>query len=387
MEQGFSSIDGHATGPLDLTLLELTQRLVEIPSVSRNETQIADFVESILSGVENLQTQRIGDNLIARTQLGKEKRILLGGHLDTVPHPPEFQPSKTEGLSADGSGHILAGRILSGPGAVDMKGGIAIMLSLAVRSATESLDSDLTFLFYSKEEIAATQSGLLEVLNQAPEMLEADAAILLEPTGGAIEAGCQGTMRLLLKLAGKRSHTARAWKGINAIHRLAPVLSAINNYTPAKIMIEGCEYIEAMQVVSIDGGVAGNVVPDLAEVMINIRFAPDKDSRAALLEVTKLIESALGSSLNESEGDILEVIDVAESAMPSLTDPALAKLIQEAKEVRAKLGWTDVSFFYNRNVPALNLGPGDPELAHTTGEIVSEAELISVYEMLAKFIF
>lgn len=356
-------------------LLDLTQQLIEIPSVSRSETQIADFVESILSGIDHLQTQRIGDNLIARTQLGKNQRVLLGGHLDTVPHPLEFQFSKTP----DG---------LSGPGAVDMKGGIAIMLSLAACSPTESQASDLAFLFYAKEEVEADESGLIEIQKQAPELLEVDAAILLEPTGGVIEAGCQGSMRLRLKLEGKRSHTARAWKGINAIHRLAPVLNAINDYTPRKVMIEDCEYIEALQIVSIAGGVAGNVVPDSVEVLINVRFAPDKDSTAVHLEVAELVELALGTPLGEADsGDILEAIDIAEPAMPSLGDPILSTLIGQVKEVRAKLGWTDVAFFYNKNIPALNFGPGNPELAHTTQEEVSGAELMSVYETLKEFIF
>ena len=223
-------------------LLDLTQQLVEIPSVSRDETQIADFVESQLAGIEHLTTERIGNNLVARTNSDKEsnknRRLLIGGHLDTVPHSPEFVVSRTKD-------------ILSGPGVVDMKGGLAIMLALTQQPPQ---DMNLSFLFYASEEVERQYSGLLELEEKRPDLLQANSAILMEPTGGVIEAGCQGTMKVLLRLKGKRAHTARAWKGVNAIHRLAPILSAINDYTPRCEIIDGCEFIEAIQVVSIEGG-------------------------------------------------------------------------------------------------------------------------------------
>ncbi len=368
-------------------LLKLTHELIEIPSVSRNETAIADFVQAKLQIIEGLSTERVGDNLVARTERGLNKRLILGGHLDTVPHAPEFLPELKDGVA-------------SGPGAIDMKGGLAVMLALANETEKEiasTSEMDISFVFYVAEEIDIQYSGLRQLERERPDLLEADAAILLEPTGGIIEAGCQGTMKVLLRLKGKRSHTARAWKGVNAVHRLAPVLSAISNYEPRRPVIDGCEFIEALQVVSINGGVAGNVVPDLAEMVINVRFAPDKDSKTALNELAELISKASGeleivdadmeSKKDEVEADTLQIVDVAEPAMPSLDNLLLNDFVSQAKEVRAKLGWTDVAYFYQKGIGALNFGPGNPELSHTSNEKVSREELFGAYSALRNFIF
>ncbi len=371
------------------SLLDSTQNLIEIPSVSRHETRLADHLEKMLSEIFHLKTERVGNNIIARTELGKDQRLLLGGHIDTVIHPPDFVVTRFP-------------ESISGPGAVDMKGGLAIMLELARIEPK----LDVSFVFYVCEEVDISESGLRQIESERPDLLEASAAILMEPTGAAIEAGCQGSMKVLLNLKGKRAHTARAWKGSNAIHRLAPVFLAINEYVPRQPVIEGCQFHEAIQVVSITGGVAGNVVPDQAQALINVRFAPDRDSNAALSELKELIEKALGSSVKILEeapaikeagnkeagkkskkartpGDSLTVLDRAEPAAPSLDHPVFAELKGQVEQIRAKLGWTDVSFFYEKNIPALNFGPGDPELAHTQDERVFGKELMEVYEKLS----
>jgi succinyl-diaminopimelate desuccinylase len=343
-------------------LFALTAALIDIPSESHNEKAITDALESELRTLGHLEVDRIGDNLIARTRIGRERRIVLGGHTDTVP--------------ADNNERArIEGDRLYGLGATDMKGGIATMFELA-RTVTEPA-IDVTYVFYAREEIAVVHNGLLEVEAERPDLLVGDVALLGEPTLGAIEAGCQGTMRIEVTLLGARSHTARPWMGRNAIHRLGVILSIIRTYVPREPVIEGCTYREALQAVHVEGGVAGNVVPDRAMVRLNFRFAPDKSIADAEAEIRQLLDPAL------ADGDTFEVVDASPAALPGLDDPLLAALVaRSGLEVRAKLGWTDVAFFAQRGVPASNFGPGDPTIAHTAGEYVERAWLDDTHAAL-----
>ena len=343
-------------------LLALAAALVDVPSESYSEGPITDLIEAELRPLAHLSVDRVGDNLVARTHLGKARRIVLAGHTDTVP--------------ANGNaGARIAGDVLWGLGAADMKGGIAVMLALA--RSVDAPAADVTYVFYAREEVAAADNGLLEVAAARPDLLEADVALLGEPTAAAVEAGCQGTMRLRVTLAGERAHTARPWMGRNAIHRLADVLAVVSTYEARRPVVEGCEYREALQAVSVDGGVAGNVVPDRATLTVNHRFAPDRSPDQAEDHVRSVLGDVLG------EGDTVELTDVAPAAAPGLDDPLLAALIERSgAPVRAKLGWTDAAFFAARGVPASNFGPGDPLLAHTADERVHRDELVSVHAAL-----
>ena len=343
-------------------LFALTAALVDIPSVSHQEQAITDVLEVELRTLAHLEVTRIGDNLIARTDLGRPQRIVLGGHTDTVP-PVGNQ-----------SARIVDDRIF-GVGTTDMKGGIATMLELA-RTVTEPA-IDVTYVFYAREEVAVIHNGLREIEASRPELLDGDVALLGEPTSGAIEAGCQGTMRLEITLVGARAHTARPWMGRNAIHRLAQLLTIVETYKAREPIIEGCAYREALQAVHVEGGVAGNVVPDRAMVRLNHRFAPDRSLAEAEAYVRDLLEPALAVD------DTIEVVDASPAAAPGLADPLLAALVERSGlEVRAKLGWTDVAFFAERGVPASNFGPGDPTIAHTPGEFVERQWLIDTHAAL-----
>lgn len=350
-------------GPLPAgDLFALTAALVDVPSESYSEELITDLIEADLRRAEHLGVERVGDNLVARTRLGHSRRILLAGHTDTVP-------------ANDNAGARVDGDVLSGLGAADMKGGVAVMLTLA-RTLTEPA-VDVTYVFYAREEVDAADNGLLEVAAARPELLQADVALLGEPTAGAVEAGCQGTMRLKVTLAGERAHTARGWMGRNAIHRLAEVLAAVSTYEARRPVVEGCEYREGLQAVAVSGGVAGNVVPDSATLTLNHRFAPDRTPEQAEEYVRSLLESVL------DDGDTVELTDMAPAAAPGLDDPLLAGLVRRTgAPVRAKLGWTDAAFFAARGVPASNFGPGDPRLAHTAGEHVHRDQLIAVHAAL-----
>ncbi len=340
-------------------LVALTAELVDIPSVSRNEAAITAWIEGELSVVPGLELTRIGDNLVARTNLGRAQRILLAGHTDTVPVNDNAQAR-------------LDGSRLYGLGTTDMKSGIAVMLE-AARTITEPA-VDVTYVFYAREEIAASESGLLELLDARPDLLHADVALLGEPTDGVLEAGCQGTMRLRLELFGERAHTARPWMGRNAIHRLAGLLEALATYEARTPEIQGCAYREALQAVRVEGGVAANVVPDQVEVVLNHRFAPDRSIAQAEAHVRDVVTPWL------EDGDTIEVVDVAGGAPPSLDHPLLQALVHRNDlEVRAKLGWTDVARFAAAGIPAANFGPGDATIAHTAGEYVERDALERVW--------
>ena len=344
-------------------LLSATARLVAQPSVSRDEAALAGLVEAELRGHPWLEVFRVGDNVVARTHRGRPTRLALAGHLDTVPPSGNEVPR-------------LEGDTLHGLGSADMKGGLAVMLALA---ALEDSTCDCTFVFYAREEVARAESGLLELHAAAPELLMADAAVLLEPTGAAVEAGCQGVVKARAVLCGRRAHVARPWVGINAIHRLAPFLERVVAFGDRRPVIEGCEYRESLQAVEVTGGGTANVVPDEATVLLVHRFAPDKDEVAAFAVLEDHLRPVLG------DADWLELVDTAPAAPPALTHPLLDSLASATgRPAGGKLGWTDVAFFAERGVPAANFGPGDALLAHAPDERVERAHLEAAYAVLAK---
>lgn len=346
--------------PVDL--LQLAAELVDVPSESFSEAALVDLIEQRLRSWDHLECTRIGDNLVARTELGRAARVVLGGHTDTVP---------TDGNQSA----RVDGDVLWGVGATDMKGGLAVMMAIA--QAHQSPPVDLSFVFYAREEVAAHHSGLGELANARPELLEGDVAILGEPTAGDVEAGCQGSVRVRVTLRGVRAHTARAWMGRNAIHRLGGLLVSLGSYRPRRPEIQGCRFHEAMQAVSVSGGVAGNVVPDEVQLDIAHRFAPDRSAEQATEHLMDLLAGHL------ADGDDVEVTDLADAAMPALDHPFVSGMVERRSlAVRAKLGWTDVARFAAMGVPAINLGPGDPTLAHTSDERVEGTSLRATYEAL-----
>lgn len=343
-------------------LLARAAALVDVASPSRAEGPLVDLVERELRAVPHLDVTRVGDNVVARTSLGRDRRIVLAGHTDTVP----------------ANGNAVAridGDRLHGVGSADMKGGLAVMLDLAATVADPAVD--VTYVFYAREEIASAESGLGELFELRPELLRGDVAILGEPTDARIEAGCQGTLRARIVLHGARAHTARPWMGRNAVHRLAGVLSEFDRHVARVVEIDGCTFREALQAVAVEGGVAGNVVPDRATVTVNFRFAPDRTADEAVAHLRSLVAPHL------EQGDDVEVLDLAPAAAPGLTHPLLAALVtRSGGEVDAKLGWTDVARFASHGIPAVNYGPGDATIAHTAGEYLDRAPLERVHEVL-----
>jgi succinyl-diaminopimelate desuccinylase len=344
---------------LDLTadVVTLTEQLVNIESVSGNEDEIADAVESELKALAHLEVTRHGNTVVARTHHGHPERVVIAGHLDTVPLNHNL-PARRDAEN------------LHGLGTCDMKGGVAVALRIAATMA--ETNRDITFLFYECEEVEAARNGLKLLGDSHPELLEADFAILMEPSDGLVEAGCQGTMRIDVVTHGERAHSARGWKGVNAIHAAADVLDRLKAYEPRRPVIDGLEYREGLNAVFINGGVAGNVLPDRCTVSVNFRFAPDRSEEQALAHMREVFEGF----------DIL-VSDSAPAAMPGLSVPAAAAFVEAVGGLaNPKFGWTDVARFSALGIPAVNYGPGDPLLAHKQEELVPIEQLHRVEKQL-----
>jgi succinyl-diaminopimelate desuccinylase len=332
---------------LDLTsdAVTLTEQLCNIESVSRDERAIADAVEEALRPLGHLEVSRHGHTVVARTGLGRRERVVIAGHLDTVPLNDNLPVRREGGL-------------LHGLGTCDMKSGDAVMLKLA--ATLTAPNRDLTFIFYEAEEIEAEFNGLYLLSRSDPELMAADFAILMEPSNAVVEAGCQGTLRIDVRTRGERAHSARSWRGDNAIHKAAGILARLQEYDARRPVIDGLEYHEGLNAVFIRGGVAGNVLPDECVVEVNFRFAPDRSEQEAADFVRDFFE-----------GYDVTLTDSAPGALPGLDRPA-AKAFLEAVGGAAnpKFGWTDVARFSALGVPAVNFGPGDPMFAHKQDEHV-----------------
>ena len=338
---------------LDLTddVTSLTAAVCDIESVSLDERALADAVEAALHVLPHLDVTRVGNTVVARTDLGRAERVVLAGHIDTVPLTVELANLPTRRVQGQG------GEVLWGRGTVDMKGGVAVMLRIAHEVREPS--RDLTFVFYEAEEIDSIHNGLLLVQQQAPELLaDADFAVLLEPTDARIEGGCKGTLRAEVSTKGIAAHSARPWKGHNAIHDAAEVLARLAAYEPVTRIVDELEFREALGAVLISGGTATNVIPDRCVVTVNYRYAPSLTEQDAEAHVREVFS-----------GFDVVVVDNAAGARPGLHLPAATAFVEAlGLTVEAKQGWTDVARFSALGVPAVNFGPGDPNLAHMDDE-------------------
>ena len=340
---------------------DLTAALVDVQSVSGEEVQLADLVEQALQACGHLTVDRDGNAVVARTDLGRDRRVLLAGHLDTVPLADNV-PSRREGDR------------LYGCGTSDMKSGDAVLLHLASTLATPSYD--VTYVLYDNEEVDSDRNGLKRLAEGNRDWLTADLAILMEPTSGQVEAGCQGTVRVEVTLPGRRAHSARGWLGDNAIHAAAPLLRRLAEQPYLEVLIDGCVYREGMNAVQIEGGVAGNVVPDACTVTVNFRFAPNRTVEQAVAHVREVC----------APYDVV-VTDSAAGALPGLAAPAAAHFVRAVgRPASAKYGWTDVARFAALGIPALNYGPGDPSLAHTREESVELSLVTACTDVLRGYL-
>jgi succinyl-diaminopimelate desuccinylase len=347
--------------PIHGDVVELAVDLVNIPSESRQEAPLADAVADALTQITHLTVQRRGNTVIAQTDTGAAERVIIAGHLDTVPAADNLPARRVDGL-------------IYGLGACDMKGGVAVGLHCAATVTNPT--RDVTYVFYECEEIEATANGLAKLAASDPHLLAANMAILMEPSNALIEAGCQGTVRAEIQVTGKRAHSARGWMGVNAIHGAGEVLQRLGSYVAREPVIDGMQFREGMNAVGIAGGVAGNVIPDACTVAVNYRFAPDRSIDQAVAHLEEVFT-----------GFPVTIVDAAPGALPGLDVPQIRQFADfSGAQAAAKLGWTDVARFAALGTPALNFGPGDPTVAHTANEHVREEEIRTCARVLSAWL-
>jgi succinyl-diaminopimelate desuccinylase len=342
---------------LSVSAVDLTRTICDIPSVSDDETPLADAIEAAVRQLPHLSVHRDGDTIVARTDLGRAQRVVIAGHIDTVPINGNVP---TRDIEIEGEPYVW------GRGTVDMKAGVAVQLVLAAELAEPRVD--ITWMWYDHEEVDAARNGLTRLAAARPDLFAADFAILGEPSNGQVEGGCNGTLRAIVRTDGVRAHSARAWVGENAIHKAAPVLVRLAEYRPREIEVDGLVYREGLNAVGISGGIAGNVIPDACEVEVNFRFAPSRSGEQAEQHVRDVFE-----------GFDVEIVDLSPGARPGLDAPLAQEFVASVgAEPRPKYGWTDVARFSAMGVPAVNYGPGDPQLAHHDEERVPVAQIEDV---------
>ncbi len=346
-------------------VVEITKDICDIFSVSGNEAELADAIESALSAFSHLEVIRLGDAVVAKTNLGRANRVIIAGHIDTVP-VAENLPTKM--IEVDGQ------KMLWGRGTVDMKAGAAVQLKLAAELTEPNVD--ITWVFYDHEEVDSALNGLGRISRSNPELLQGSFAVLCEPSNARVEGGCNGTLRAEIRFSGVKAHSARPWMGENALHKAAGPLAILANYQPEEIAVDGLIYRESLNAVLMQAGIAGNVIPDQAVLTVNYRFAPSKSSIEAEEALRELFQ-----------GYELVVTDSADGARPGLDLPeAKAFIDATGGEPAPKYGWTDVARFSALGIPAVNFGPGDPNKAHADDEAVAIDQIYACEKALRSWL-
>ena len=343
------------------TLADTLAELIDIPSVTGDEQAICDHVSERLStNAPHLTLQRVNHSLLA-SSAGDGPLVLLAGHLDTV--PPQGQPPA----------RIDGGR-MHGLGASDMKGGVAVMLHL-MEETDPAWPYRLAAVFYEAEEGKFANNGLEPVLNRFTWLSEAMFGVLLEPSDGEIQAGCNGVMNAKVVFIGKSSHSARPWWGENAISKAGAWLSKMHTRRPDPVNLDGLVFKEVMSVTLARGGLAANIIPPRFEMNLNYRFGPHRTTAEAEEEVRRVCR----------EADQVEIVDSAPSGRVVTDHPLVTELAEAAGVgIGSKQGWTDVARLTARGIPSINFGPGETSQAHTADESMPLDHLALVYDSMKK---
>lgn len=334
------------------SLVDTLRWLVDIPSVTGEEAALRDAIAGRLGSVP---TRAVGSSLVAGTP--GPGMVVLAGHLDTVPLQGHV------GSTADED------RVY-GLGATDMKGGLAVMIHLI-----EDLGPDrLACVFYAGEEGPLERNDLSRVLADAPWLSEAEASVVLEPTDRRMEAGCQGVINAEVRFEGVAAHSARPWLGHNAVSGAGWFLTRIHELEPEPHIVGGLEFREVISITMARGGVAKNIVPAELVLNVNYRFSPERTVDEATARLAGVCEGADG----------FQVVDAAPAGAVSVDHPLFQALLEvSGAQVAGKQGWTDVAQLSAAGIPAVNFGPGEPELAHKPGESVRVSDLTWAYESLS----
>ena len=347
-------------------LAERTRLLCEIKSPMGEESEIARHVAEAGAKAWFGEVDRIGNSVVFGGLSGKRPGIVLFGHLDTVPLQEGDFPTRRE-----------AGRVF-GRGASDMKGALAVMLTLGERIDRASLRTDLSLVFYDREEGPYETNGLGPVLAARPDLHQAAVAFCLEPTDLAVQAGCCGSMHATFIFRGRSAHSARPWQGRNAVHDAGPLLASLRDLAPVEVRVGELSFREVKNVTRIEGFTGRNVLPARCDLNVNFRFAPGKSVAEAEAELRTLAERF---------GAECEIIDRAPAGDPILDNPLLKKFrALTGAPVEPKQAWTDVARLGLLGIPAVNFGPGDQAQAHQRNESCSEEALERGYHLLERFL-
>jgi succinyl-diaminopimelate desuccinylase len=350
---------------LSASTIELTRQICDVESVSGDEGALVDAIQAGLENVAHLEIIRDGNTVVARTNVGRSRRAVIAGHLDTVRINNNL-PTRLE--TVDGVDYLW------GRGTVDMKAGVAVQLKLAAELSRPTVD--VTWMWYDNEEVDSSLNGLKRLAEKRPDLFEADFAILGEPSDGEVEGGCNGSLLAEVRTRGVRAHSARSWVGDNAIHKATPILAVLADYEPRAVEVEGLVYREGLNAVGIRGGIASNVIPDECVVEVNYRFAPDRSAADARGHVSRVFA-----------GFDVTVVDVMAGARPGLDAPMAQEFLKAVgAEARPKYGWTDVARFSALGIPAVNYGPGNPLKAHADDERVALEQILSCERGLRRWL-
>lgn len=360
-----------ALDELTEALAARTERLCAIPSVIGGEREICDDVER-WARARFPDAQRVKNSLVAwvdgRARPDGRPLVALCGHLDTVPkpaEPPGAVPRREQGR-------------LVAPGASDMKSGVAVAMEIAERLPRAARFCDLALVLYAREEGPYEENELGDVLKALPELSGAGLAICLEPTDGAVQLGCVGSIHATFHLDGRAAHSARPWQGENAIHKAWGLLEHLATRPPRDAESGGLAFREVLSATRIEGGHARNAVPAHCRLNLNFRFAPDRSLEDAVAELR---------ALGERFGARVEPTDLAPACPAYAEHPLVRRLLaRTGAPVEAKQAWTDVARLAQASIPALNFGPGATAQAHQPGEWVEIASLARCHRQLEAFL-
>lgn len=347
-----------------MTLAERTLELVRIPSVIGDERAIADHVEAwARRHFSDDEVFRVSHSMVLGRRDDARPTVALVGHLDTVPVHPTPNVARLEGDR------------LFGLGSSDMKGALAVMMALAESLPRATLPLNLLLVFYEREEGPFQESGLGPLFAAVPQLAKVKFAIAMEPTDGAVQVGCVGSLHASLRFVGQAAHSARPWQGKNAIHAAGTLLQDLAQRERRAVTIENHTFFEVMSVTLAKGGRARNVVPESFELNLNYRFAPGKTLAQAQQDVLELVAGRCEVTFT----------DLAPSGRLCGANPWFQRLERASgRPAEAKQAWTDVARFSELGVDAVNFGPGETAQAHQASESCSALALTHAFDTLTR---
>jgi acetylornithine deacetylase ArgE len=376
-------------------VLEIARELVRIGSVNPmgrgiegptvGEARLTSWLERLLESIGarcRRQTVTPGrDNLVADlTWPGAGRPVMLEAHQDTVP---------VDGMSVAPFDAEVRGGRLYGRGACDVKGGMAAILAAMERLAAEQPRgvASIVAAFTVDEESGFT--GVRHLVRELPVDLRF--AVVAEPTCLEVVVAHKGLVRWKVRTRGRSCHSARPADGVNAVYRMAPVLSALEHYAAdlagrrTHPLLGG----PTLSVGVIRGGTSVNTVPGSCEVEIDRRLLPGEDPSGAVDDCRAFL--ARHRPVLECEVEPAWICDPAldtpaDSEAVRVSLAGVRKVLGRAEPVGVPYG-TDGSKLAEAGLPTVVIGPGDIAQAHTMDEWIDIEQLeqaVEVYLSIAK---